>query len=57
MKISYISINSSAAFHIFFSHHGLWAPGARWFRKLAFSAKATIISLAFIVPLIGLLGW
>ena len=41
----------------FFSHHGLWAPGVRLFRKLAFTAKATIISLAFIVPLIGLLGW
>ena len=41
----------------FFAHHGLWAPGVRLFRRLAFTAKATIISLAFIVPLIGLLGW
>jgi methyl-accepting chemotaxis protein len=41
----------------FFAHHGIWAPGVRLFRKLAFTAKATIISLAFIVPLLGLLAW
>jgi methyl-accepting chemotaxis protein len=41
----------------FFSHHGIWAPGVRLFRTLAFTAKAIIISLAFIVPLLGLLAW
>ena len=41
----------------FFSHHGLWAPGVRVFRTLGFSAKAVIISLAFLLPLLGLLGW
>ncbi|WP_341887864.1 methyl-accepting chemotaxis protein [Variovorax sp. YR752] len=41
----------------FFAHHGLWAPGVRLFRRLRFSAKAAIISLAFVVPLLGLLGW
>ena len=41
----------------FFAHHGLWAPGVRLFRKLRFSAKAIIISLAFVVPLLGLIGW
>jgi methyl-accepting chemotaxis protein len=41
----------------FFGHHGLWAPGVRVFRNLGFSAKALIISLAFLVPLLGLLGW
>jgi methyl-accepting chemotaxis protein len=41
----------------FFGHHGLWAPGVRVFRNLGFSAKAIIISLAFLLPLLGLLGW
>ncbi|MEQ1685259.1 MAG: methyl-accepting chemotaxis protein [Burkholderiaceae bacterium] len=41
----------------FFAHHGVWAPGVRLFRALRFTAKAAIISLAFIVPLLGLLGW
>ncbi|TXC65118.1 HAMP domain-containing protein [Piscinibacter aquaticus] len=41
----------------FFAHHGLWAPGVRLFRRLRFSAKAAIISLAFVVPLLGLIGW
>ena len=40
----------------FFAHHGLWAPGVRLFRNLRFSAKALIISLAFLVPLLALLG-
>ena len=41
----------------FFAHHGVWAPGVRLFRRLRFSAKAMIISLAFVVPLLGLIGW
>lgn len=41
----------------FFSHHGLWAPGVRLFRSLRFLTKAIIISLAFLVPLLGLLTW
>jgi len=41
----------------FFTHHGPWAPGVRLFRRLGFSAKAVIISLAFLVPLIFLVGW
>ncbi len=41
----------------FFAHHGLWAPGVRLFRALRFSAKAMIISLAFVAPLLGLIGW
>ncbi len=41
----------------FFAHHGVWAPGVRLFRRLRFSAKATIISMAFVVPLLGLIGW
>jgi methyl-accepting chemotaxis protein len=35
----------------FFRHHGLWAPGVRLFRQLGFSAKAAIITAAFLVPL------
>ena len=41
----------------FFSYHGLWAPGVRLFRRLRFSAKAMIISLALVLPLLGLVGW
>jgi methyl-accepting chemotaxis protein len=41
----------------FFAHHGLWAPGVRLFRRLRFMTKALIISLAFLLPLLGLLGW
>jgi len=41
----------------FFAHHGLWAPGVRLFRRLRFSAKALIISLAFTVPFLGMLIW
>ena len=41
----------------FFAHHGVWAPGVRLFRNLQFASKAVIISLAFVLPLLGLLGW
>jgi len=41
----------------FFAYHGIWAPGVRLFRKLGFTAKATIISLAFMLPMLVLLGW
>ena len=41
----------------FFDHHGLWAPGVRLFRKLSFAAKAFIVSLAFVAPMLALLGW
>ena len=41
----------------FFAHHGIWAPGVRMFRALRFSAKAAIISLAFVVPLLALVAW
>jgi methyl-accepting chemotaxis protein len=41
----------------FFAHHGAWAPGVRLFRQLRFSAKALIISLAFTLPVLGLMAW
>ena len=41
----------------FFAYHGVWAPGVRLFRKLRFASKALIISLAFLLPLLGLLSW
>jgi len=41
----------------FFNFHGLWAPGVRLFRNLRFAAKAVIISLAFMLPMLALLGW
>lgn len=41
----------------FFAFHGVWAPGVRLFRNLNFGAKAMLISLAFVVPMVGLLVW
>ena len=41
----------------FFTHHGLWAPGVRLFRQLRFGSKALLISLTFMLPMLGLLGW
>ena len=41
----------------FFAHHGVWAPGVRLFRQMRFMTKAMLISLAFVLPLLGLLGW
>lgn len=40
----------------FFAHHGLWAPGVRLFRRINFSVKALIISVALTVPLLVLLA-
>ncbi len=40
----------------FFRHHGIWAPGVRLFRLMQFRAKALMISLVFIVPVVAL-GW
>ena len=41
----------------FFAYHGAWAPGVRLFRQLRFTHKAVIISLAFLLPLLALIGW
>ena len=41
----------------FFQHHGIWAPGVKAFRLLRFNIKALIISLAFMLPLLALVGW
>ena len=41
----------------FFTHHGIWAPGVRAFRNLRFATKALIISLAFMLPMLSLVGW
>ena len=35
----------------FFRYHGLWSPGVRVFRNLRFAAKASLIALAFILPM------
>jgi methyl-accepting chemotaxis protein len=40
----------------FFSHHGMWAPGVRLFRRMAFSHKAWSITAVFMVP-IAILMW
>jgi methyl-accepting chemotaxis protein len=40
----------------FFRYHGLWAPGVRLFRAIGFRAKATIIALTFVLPIV-VLAW
>ncbi len=51
------ALNSDRADAGFFAYHGAWAPGVRLFRQLRFGHKAVIISLAFLLPLLGLMGW
>jgi hypothetical protein len=36
----------------FFRYHGLWAPGVRLFRAVGFRAKAAVISVAFLLPML-----
>ncbi|TSH97177.1 HAMP domain-containing protein [Verticiella sediminum] len=40
-----------------FVRHGLLAPGVKLFRNLRFRAKTGLISVAIMVPLLGLLVW
>ena len=49
-----ISAGARASQDSFFRHHGVLAPGVRLFRQLQFTAKAALISLAFLVPLVVL---
>jgi methyl-accepting chemotaxis protein len=39
-----------------FSAHGFWSPGVRVMRNIAFPAKASLISLVFLVP-VAVLAW
>ncbi|WP_254606964.1 methyl-accepting chemotaxis protein [Rhodoferax sp. BAB1] len=41
----------------FFTYHGFWAPGVRLFRQMRFMSKALVISLAFVLPLLAMLGF
>ncbi|MCZ8292675.1 MAG: methyl-accepting chemotaxis protein [Hylemonella sp.] len=41
----------------FFTFHGFWAPGVRLFRQMRFMSKALVISLAFVLPLLLMLGF
>ncbi|RQO62538.1 chemotaxis protein [Paucibacter sp. KBW04] len=41
----------------YFSHHGLWAPGVRVFRNMGFKAKASVICLGFMLPMLALMIW
>ncbi len=36
----------------FFRYHGVWAPGVRAFRQMSFAGKASLIAVAFLVPLV-----
>ena len=37
--------------------HGIWSPGIVVMRSVSFKAKAVIIALAFLIPMLGLLVW
>lgn len=37
--------------------HGIWTPGVVVMRTLNFKAKALLISLSFLVPMLSLIGW
>ena len=41
----------------FFTYHGFWAPGVRMFRQMRFMAKASVISAAFVLPLVLMLAF
>jgi methyl-accepting chemotaxis protein len=47
----------STAFKSSFDAHGLWAPGVVVMRNLGFHAKAVLISLTFLIPMLGLTVW
>ncbi len=53
-----LAVTEPAGFGLseFFRYHGLWAPGVRLFRNIGFRAKAVVISLVFVMPLV-LLAW
>jgi methyl-accepting chemotaxis protein len=36
----------------FFRYHGFWAPGIRLFRAVGFRAKASVISVTFLLPIV-----
>ncbi len=36
----------------FFKYHGVWAPGIRLFRAVGFNAKAAVISVTFLLPIV-----
>ena len=38
-----------------FRHHGVWGPGVKVFRTLQFRAKASFVSVAFLIPMVSLL--
>lgn len=40
----------------FFKYHGVWALGVRLFRRMHFKAKAVMVSVMFLVPVMAL-GW
>ena len=35
---------------------GLWGPGVRWMRRMHFTAKAVVVSVAVVLPLLALMG-
>ena len=46
-----------SGFGEFFRYHGWLAPGVRLFRRLSFPGKAAWVSVAFMIPLVVLMGY
>ena len=36
---------------------GVWGPGVRLLRRMHFTAKAVLVALALVLPLLALMGW
>ena len=47
----------STRYHSAYQAHGIWTPGVVLMRNLSFTGKAVLISLAFLVPMLLVVGW
>ncbi len=52
-----MSNTATSIAHSAYGAHGIWAPGVVLMRNLRFTSKAILISLAFLLPVLGTLGW
>jgi methyl-accepting chemotaxis protein len=39
------------------SAYGVWGPGVQWLRRLNFTAKAALVMLALVLPMLAAMGW
>ncbi|MBA4254472.1 MAG: chemotaxis protein [Polaromonas sp.] len=50
-------MSSTPTHHSAYDAHGIWTPGVVLMRNLHFGAKAWLISLAFLVPMLAAVAW